>query len=244
MKRAFTLIELLVVVTIIAVLAGLLLPALATAKRHAKRVLCQNNLRQYTLADTMYLNEYNEFPPMNDFVPSSLIYERLDLMAKYLGQTIPPAPVSTWPKRAQQPKWINCPMAVDSGIAEGLTVGGGLYTGYAYVGGIEKSTMVSSGFATIVNPGHSADKKNTFRGVLWTDILDEFITPDPRRYEFFHVSKRIKYPDFRFHAGELDGIHRTWSDGSVEWITGNKMNLSGVGSSDLRVQHLLGNYYY
>ena len=244
MKRAFTLIELLVVIAVIGVLASLLLPALGVAKRRAKRTLCMNNVRQFALADTMYLTDYGEFPPMDDPVPSSLKYDRLAMMAKYLNVPILPPPLSSWPKRAQQPKWINCPMAADSGCAEGLTLGGGIYTGYAYVGCIEQCTMVTSGFATIVNPGHSADRKNTYRGVLWTEILDEFITSEPRRYEFFHIIKSAKYPDFRFYAGELDGFHRAWSDGSVEWVPGSKMNLTGVGSPDLRVQHLLGNYYY
>jgi len=244
MKRAFTLIELLVVISVIGLLAGMLLPALAVAKRRAKRTFCMNNIRQFAFADTMYLNDYSEFPPMDAPVPSSIRYERLALIAKYLNEPIPPPPLSSWPKRIRQPRWINCPIAAESGIAEGPTLGGGIYTGYAYVGGIEQSAMVASSLATIVNPGHSADRKNTYRGVLWTEILDEFITSEPRRYEFFHVIRSAKYPDFRFYAGELDGFHRAWSDGSVEWVPGSKMNLTGVGSPDLRVQHLLGNYYY
>ena len=80
-KKGFTLIELLVVIAIIAVLMGILMPALQKVKRQAESIVCKGNLKGFALATTMYAQE-NE----NKFVNARKCYFRTD--QKLPGETI------------------------------------------------------------------------------------------------------------------------------------------------------------
>jgi len=62
-EKGFTLIELLVVIAIIALLMGILMPALQRVKKQAQEITCQANLRQYGIAQNIYLDDFdNRYP--------------------------------------------------------------------------------------------------------------------------------------------------------------------------------------
>lgn len=102
-SRGFTLIELLVVIAVIALLIGILLPSLASARKTAWTTICQSNLKQIGMAIQLYLNDQKD--PV--FIELRPFDNRLSPTRKRLDGLSPDAMNFIWPVMNQLQPYVS-----------------------------------------------------------------------------------------------------------------------------------------
>lgn len=135
-ERAFTLVELLTVLAVIAILAGILLPVLASARASARNSVCTSNLHQLGVAFQAYVQDYDDLLPYaidfadkynasrwsHPFIPDA--QERIETLAK-LNRMLPEV-MSAYVKNRELWK---CPADVGLAFTDFSHIIGGYYTG-------------------------------------------------------------------------------------------------------------------
>jgi prepilin-type N-terminal cleavage/methylation domain-containing protein/prepilin-type processing-associated H-X9-DG protein len=197
-RRGFTLVELLLVIAIIGTLVGLLLPAVQAAREAARRVQCQNHLKQWTIALANHEGSTRRFPP-------SRTWE---------GTT--GSPGSSWSAQARLLPFIE-EVAIGADVARQLSVD------YAVARLADGTTPISSlRIAPLLCPSEKNDRQRVDGSVIHYPLsygtnAGTWLVLDPVRGETgdgtFIVNGRLRSADV------LDGLSRTLAFAEVRAYT-------------------------
>ncbi len=233
-RTAFTLIELLVVVAIIAILAGMLLPALAKAKSNAHKTLCMSNGKQWGLAVTLYAGDFSDsFPDnsrgagfswmtasMSNFWNGYLIKNRRT-SAQYVrpNNDVLFCPTDLWHRAAEKGM-------ITTDATEQLI-------GYFYLPGRKRGDPdVTTGAQGTSEWFFKSKLNGPYR--MAPILIDRLQAVGPKTTNMYdpklnwftdYNGKKVPTAVHRVARGAPEGGNFTFEDGHVEWINGKKVSL-------------------
>jgi prepilin-type processing-associated H-X9-DG protein/prepilin-type N-terminal cleavage/methylation domain-containing protein len=225
--RAFTLVELLVVIGIIALLVGVLMPALAGARRSAQTIKCASNIRQIVLACMNYADENRGFWPIaqRDGWWGGANLERWSGSRPAVDQPIDfdrdPSPLKKYMSNGIKA----CPAIADSEFLPGVDSGNGGY-GYNanYIGGTQElQTNAAYEISAKMTQIHRSSEKIAFADTAFGYDMNTGVTG---LHQYAFVDSTIfpywggrSWPTIHFRHDKLRA-NIAWADGHV---TGESM---------------------
>jgi prepilin-type N-terminal cleavage/methylation domain-containing protein/prepilin-type processing-associated H-X9-DG protein len=250
-RSGFTLIELLVVIAIIAILIGLLLPAVQKVREAAARAKCSNNLKQIALALHNYEGAHGMFPPSNTtaapwhgWVAQVLPYlEQETVRNLYIPSANWYDPANATARNARVNTFL-CPSANDhrTGSSAVPGVAGSPFTGAAW--DYSNVSVVAQPLLAYLNYPNPSSYPTIWRGVMSssgstvaqiTDGLSNtlLVTEDAGRPEYWVKGRRVtdRLPTFGGSGlpGEVTG--GLWADHQkgfgIEGTSADGFNLIG-----------------